>query len=114
MAGKLLLPALYEPIAGPLVFLAGPIHGAPDWQSQAIAVLQGIAPALHIACPRRIRPTGPFNFNAQVDWETHHLRRAAEHGAILFWLASEVEHDCGRAYAQTTRFELGEWKMRHE
>src|SRR5262249_60610796 len=71
-------------------------------------------PDLHVAGPRRIRPTGPFHFNEQVDWETHHLRRAAELGAILFWLANEVEHDCGRAYAQTTRFELAEWKMRHE
>jgi hypothetical protein len=32
----------------------------------------------------------------------------------LFWLANEAEHDCGRSYAQTTRFELAEWKVRHE
>ena len=32
----------------------------------------------------------------------------------MFWLAKEFEHNCKRAYAQTTRFELAEWKMRHE
>jgi hypothetical protein len=53
-------------------------------------------------------------YNEQVDWETYHLRRAARDGAIMFWLAGEAEHNCRRAYAQTSRFELGEWKMRHE
>jgi hypothetical protein len=33
---------------------------------------------------------------------------------ILFWLAREAESVPGRAYAQTTRFELAEWKVRHE
>jgi hypothetical protein len=32
----------------------------------------------------------------------------------LFWLAAEAEHDCTRSYAQTSRFELSEWKIRHE
>jgi len=42
------------------------------------------------------------------------LRRASTEGCILFWLAKEYEHICDRAYAQTTRFELAEWKIRHE
>jgi len=29
-------------------------------------------------------------------------------------LANETTHSCERAYAQTTRFELAEWKVRHE
>jgi len=53
-------------------------------------------------------------YNEQVDWETFHLRKAGENGCILFWLAKETVHDCSRAYAQTSRFELAEWKMRHE
>lgn len=53
-------------------------------------------------------------YNEQVDWETYHLRKAGENGVVLFWLAKEHEHKCERAYAQTTRFELSEWKMRHE
>ena len=36
-------------------------------------------------------------------------RAAAASGAIVFWLAKEKEglHNCSRAYAQTSRFELG-------
>ena len=110
----LIVPPHYPPITGPLVFLAGPIQGAPPWQAEAIRLLNESAPHLHVANPRREYLSGEFENDAQVDWETHHLRRAAADGAILFWLAREAAHDCGRAYAQTTRFELAEWKVRHE
>ena len=74
---------------------------------------------LYIANPRRqnIEINGDFTtdtYNEQVDWETFHLRKAGENGCVLFWLAKETKHDCSRAYAQTTRFELAEWKMKHE
>jgi hypothetical protein len=114
MVGALILPPQYLAVTGPVVFLAGPIQGAPDWQGEAIGLLRRSAPALHLACPRRDYAPGEFAFAAQVDWETHYLRRAAQEGAILFWLAREAAHDCGRAYAQTSRFELAEWKVRHE
>jgi hypothetical protein len=114
VSSRLLVPPEITPIDGPLVFLAGPIQGAPDWQSDAIALLQTLAPELHIASPRLAYLDGTFVYERQVDWETHHLRLAARTGAILFWLAREVEHRCDRAYAQTTRFELAEWKRRHE
>jgi hypothetical protein len=55
-----------------------------------------------------------FVYDKQVDWETHYLTQAGRSGAILFWLAREMHHRCDRAYAQTSRFELGEWKARHE
>lgn len=35
-------------------------------------------------------------------------------GVIGFWLTAQTEETPGRAYAQTSRFELAEWKMRHE
>ena len=107
-------PPDYPVIDGPLVFLAGPIQGAPDWQADAIRMLGEFAPKLHVANPRRDYPPGEFEYAAQVDWETHHLRRAAAHGVILFWLAREAVPTPGRAYAQTSRFELAEWKVRHE
>ena len=100
-----------------LIFLAGPIQGAVDWQQEAAAHIQSINPNLLIANPRR-----PLNIDhdftedmymEQVDWETQHLRHASRWGVILFWLAKESVHFCNRAYAQTTRFELGEWKERH-
>ena len=58
--------------------------------------------------------TTAFVYEKQVDWETHFRRRAASLGAHLFWLAKQTEDTPGRAYAQTTRLELGESKMLHE
>lgn len=100
------------------VFLAGPIQGASDWQSEAysniIAQWQSdweshIDKGLIVCSPRRNDDTWKFDYAQQVDWESYHLRAASEHGIIMFWLAKENQHFCDRAYAQTTRFELGEW-----
>jgi hypothetical protein len=109
--GEILTPPTYRDVTGPLVFLAGPIQGAPDWQGEALAIL-GPVPGLHVASPRRDLP-GKREFteglyNEQVDWEHFHLERAGQDGVVLFWLAREVVHHCDRAYAQTTRFELAE------
>ena len=114
MTRLVISPPDYPAIGGPLVFLAGPIQSAPDWQAEAARLLGELAPTLHVANPRRQYPPGTFEYAAQVDWETHHLRRAAERGVILFWLAREVEPMPGRCHAQTSRFELAEWKVRHE
>lgn len=111
---QLLRPPIYEPITGPLVLLAGPIQGAPDWQADAIGWFADHAPQLAVASPRRAYLPGEFDYATQVDWETHHLKRAAANGVILFWLAKETVPTPGRAYAQTSRFELAEWKVRHE
>ncbi|MDY3562141.1 nucleoside 2-deoxyribosyltransferase domain-containing protein [Gemmata sp. JC673] len=111
---RVLFPTAITPIDGPLVFLAGPIQGAPDWQAEAIRWFTEHAPWLSVASPRRLDRSQPFDYAAQVDWETHHLRRAARCGVILFWLAREAVPVPGRAYAQTSRFELAEWKVRHE
>ncbi|WP_020469778.1 nucleoside 2-deoxyribosyltransferase domain-containing protein [Zavarzinella formosa] len=109
-----LLPPMIVPVDGPVVFLAGPIKGAPDWQAEATQWFADSAPGITVASPRRPRLPGEFDYAGQVDWETHFLRRAADNGVILFWLAREVVSIPGRAYAQTTRFELAEWKVRHE
>lgn len=120
MKGKLIIAPKYEEINSALVFLAGPIQGAQRWQDEAIKYIQAKAPEINIANPRR--PDEQYHkgefppelYAEQVDWETFHLRKAAKEGAILFWLAKEADHKCYRAYAQSTRFELAEWKMRHE
>lgn len=95
----------------PLIFLAGPIQGGPDWQTDAVAHMHGIDPSIAIASPRRLALTrGEFDadmYHEQVTWEHRHLEMAATNGVILFWLAKEAEHRCDRAYAQTTRLELG-------
>ncbi|MBS3148784.1 hypothetical protein J4219_07925 [Candidatus Woesearchaeota archaeon] len=108
-------PATYVPHAGKTIFLAGPIQGAPNWQAIAVQYLLSKREDLLIANPRADLSDGKLShtFEEQVDWETYHLKQAGHDGAILFWLAKETEHFCTRAYAQTTRFELGEWRMRH-
>lgn len=112
-------PAYLEKIEAPVIFLAGPIQGAHSWQEEAIEIIHSLDSNICIANPRRqnIEIKGDFTtgmYNEQVDWETFHLRKAGENGCVMFWLAKESSHDCSRAYAQTTRFELAEWKARHE
>lgn len=101
-----------------IIFLAGPIQGAALWQDEAIKIIRQIDDKLNIACPRRPimnkQDFGPTEYAQQIDWETHYLRKAGSSGVIMFWLSKEFEHIPNRAYAQTTRFELAEWKIRHE
>lgn len=115
MAERLLLqpPEIVE-TDGPVIFLAGPIQGAPNWQAEATSTIHNIDPSVVIASPRRDYPEGTFVYEKQVDWETHFLRKAGQTGVVGFWLAAQTEETPGRAYAQTSRFELAEWKMRHE
>lgn len=107
-------PPIIKNISGKIIFLAGPIQGAADWQSQAIAIFEKLDNSITIANPRKEYIDDSFVYEKQVDWETANLRAASEQGVILFWLAREQTHNCERAYGQTTRFELAEWKIRHE
>jgi hypothetical protein len=75
--GALLVPPGVVPVDGPLVFLAGPIQGAPDWQAEAARWFTERAPGVSVASPHRLNRGAPFDYAAHVDWETHHLRRAA-------------------------------------
>lgn len=110
--GETIIPLNYLEIKGPAIFLAGPVRGAIDWQTKAIDYIREKSPKMHVFSPRWPGPAledFPDDiFDNQVDWEHFHLQRAGENGVILFWLAREVEHNCQRAYAQTTRFEIGE------
>jgi hypothetical protein len=110
----LLQPPEIVDVDGKVIFLAGPIQGAPDWQSQAAEIIHDIDASIIVTSPRKDYPEGTFVYERQVDWETHFLRLAGQTGVVAFWLAAQTEETPGRAYAQTTRFELAEWKMRHE
>ncbi len=111
---KVLLPPNIVRVEGWVIFLAGPIQGAYDWQNQAIKIIHSHDNGPWIASPRRKWLDEKFVYEAQVDWETHFLGRAAKQGVIMFWLAREFKHNCERAYAQTSRFELGEWVTKHK
>ena len=83
------------------VFLAGPIQGAPDWQSK----LPEIENVVYLSPRRESYPVPNFDYNEQVEWETQALRSA---NIVLIWIPKEDESIAGRSYAQTTRFEVGE------
>jgi hypothetical protein len=100
-------------VEGPVIFLGGPIQGAPLWQPQAASLIHKELEIV-VASPRKEYEDGTFIYEKQVDWETFFIRRAAKYGAIMFWLANQQEETPGRAYAQTSRIELGESKIKHE
>lgn len=112
--GLVIVPPEYKETSTPIIFLAGPIQGAEDWQSEAIEIIHKLNPNVIIASPRRATFSKDFNYDEQVDWETHFLGEAGKNGVILFWLSKEKESVPGRAYAQTSRAELFEWKERHQ
>ena len=110
---RVIYPVNYLEINEPLIFLAGPIQGALDWQKEAIEIIHEAVPNLWIANPRReYFPDDPEGqeYIKQIKWERYHLRKAETNGVVMFWLAKEVEHDPKRAYAQTSRVELAEIK----
>lgn len=111
---KIFYPPQVEENDSAGIFLAGPIQGTSDWQTEAIKIISLLNDKLAIFNPRRDYLDEEFVYEKQVDWETHYLREAGKNGVILFWLAKEHAHNPERAYAQTSRFELAEWKMRYE
>src|SRR3990167_4047614 len=116
---KLIIPKTYvQELGAPLIFLAGPIRSAPNWQDEAIESLFSQEPNVTIASPRRgirdkIAPyilTGDESyFPRQRAWERHYLDIASKTGAILFWLPGEEQHQCKKVYGAMTRVELGQW-----
>lgn len=108
-----------------LVFLAGPIQGTYDWQTPTAIWLLERLPGLYVASPRsHMWPPGLSRERAdqlyaqQTGWEHAYLDKTItrmkghrtfrrRRAVLLFWCAEEVEHIARRAYAQTTRFEMG-------
>ena len=113
-AKRVVTPPSFGPVHGPLVYLAGPVEGAPDWQQEALVRLADLDPSLNVANPRRTLAPGEELASEQIDWEMGYLRRAEQHGAVLFWMAAEGERVPWRPYAQIARAQLFEYKARHE
>ncbi len=115
---SLIIPNTYVQIMdAPLIFLAGPIRGAPNWQDEAVTILNSQRRELYIASPRRgirgsianyIMQGEEDYFPRQRTWEKHYLNIAARRGTIMFWLPGEEEHRCEKVYGAMTRLELGQ------
>jgi len=100
------------------IFLAGPIQGAQNWQEEIISKIEKefedkyLKQNIVITSPRRLEKAEDFVYAEQVDWETNYLHKAYMQGILVFWMPTidtEQKSDKTRSYAQTTRFELGEW-----
>ena len=86
-------------------FLAGPMNGAPSWQTQAPKVAEKVGiENLTLLNPRKTERfvTGTY----QVNWETFGLRMC---DVILFWIPPQArEMKPWRYYAIITRLEMAE------
>ncbi len=120
MAGVIIPKTYVAEINGPLIFLLGPIRGAPNWQDEAIKILFSINPNLTIVIPRRgVRDSfakyvlsGDENhFSRQRAWEIYYTEMASEEegreGCAMFWFPGEAEHKCEKAYGAISREEFG-------
>ena len=86
-------------------FLAGPMNGAPAWQTQAPkgAAKVGIENLTLLNPRKNVRHVSP---TLQVNWETFGLRMC---DVILFWIPPQArEMSPHRVYAITTRMEMAE------
>jgi len=92
------------------VFLAGGITGCPDWQTDAVDMLErehhraGMAGVpFDVYNPRRpdFDTSDPGMTVQQIHWEHRHLRKAA---VILFWF-------CAETLQPISLYELGAWSM---
>ena len=89
---------------GPVVFLAGPMKGAPKWQRTVPKLaeslgIDGVTFLNPYRCQRWV------SWKTQVDWETAGLEYC---DVVLFWIPNQEVAVEGRDYAQTTRMELVE------
>lgn len=99
---------------GRIIFLAGPVQGAPEaWQLEMATMIHDIDSTVTVASPRKDYEPGTFVYEKQVAWETEFLHRAGKTGVIAFWLANQSSETPGRSYGQTTRAEWGTWFTRH-
>lgn len=119
----IIIPNVYvNPINIPLVFLAGPIGSAPEWQDEATRIIFSKEENLMIVNPRRyvakdlqkylITNNNP-PFPRQRAMERHYLDIASKKGAIMFWLPGEEKHKCEKVYGAMTRYEIAQWSTRY-
>lgn len=109
--GTILISPNTETIEGPIIYLAGPINGAPDWQSDAIGHLC-VNPSVHIVSPRQARDASTLlseeDSKVQIEWEQVYMESAVKDGVVLFWFAKPLSSVSTSYYAQQSFFELGD------
>ena len=113
MTERLYTPPHYVDIhdSSPAVFLAGPVQGAPDWQTPLADDLLRQNDDIIVFSPRRNEVDQQrFDADEQKDWEFVSRDRTRLLGVTAFWWEAQdpgIAYPQGRAYAQTTRIEMG-------
>ena len=94
-----------------VIYLMGPIQGAENWHEKFIKEMSNFKTDKNIiiASPKRKNKDNNFNYEDQIKWETYYLQKAANNGLIFCWISKEINKNEHRSFAQTTRFELGEY-----
>ena len=119
----LLEPRSYQQISGaPVIFLAGPMHGAPAWQPRAFDLIRELTDDVVVGSPRRFHSVEHYRFKQpdtlryfprQRPWERYLMDLAGRQGCVMFWLPGPAGPLDGMVYGATTRFELGMWAARY-
>ena len=121
---KVILPMNELNSSERLIFLIGPIIGAPFWHDDAIDIIQRLAPEINIACPTpfenvherhindnplRVRYFVRYSdFWPEVEWQERYINIARENGCLMAWLPCQTDFDTDYNYARTTRSEIAE------
>jgi len=114
-----------------LYFLGGPIQSSGHWQTMALEMLSRVDPGCYVACPHEYNinhwifkacaqlacenPKNSLEFPNQTLWKRYYLQRASYYGTVIMWLPCEDPgnpHTDGNTYAQDTRGEIGEWRIK--
>lgn len=120
MTERFYTPPHYPPSESGIlpIFLAGPVQGASDWQTEtAHDLLAATDDTVVVFSPKRTAEDQlRFDADEQKAWEFTTRDTTRRLGVTAFWWAAQdftIPYKSGRAYAQTTRIELGEaagWK----
>lgn len=93
---------------GPVVYLAGPIKSAPDWQKEACKHLERCAPGACIINPRLDSLPLDFKQEEQFNWESFHLSATQAKGSVVFWFPANMKNKRPFAYGGKSLVDLGE------
>ena len=89
MPGLYLQPPEIKEVQGEVIYLAGPLHGAPIWQLEAARIIHE-AKNIYAASQRDMYGNDSCEYLKLPDWENYYHSRSAKCGAIMYWLAKQT------------------------
>ena len=93
----------------PVVFIGGPVEGAPDFQTPLARRLIAATDDVFVASPRLARGYERPSTDKLLLWHQANLGRAAFNGVTAFWFAardSRIPNESGEKYAHAAAFDF--------